>query len=210
MTAMADRLLSEVKRMHQLRQDINEMTPEEADELIRGLGLCRARCTTAAARPVMVLAVSRRPRRRQIALDVDGGAYRGARWDKAHSLHRPNHDRLSRCQRRGQKRYIRDLRRRSTAAWGGVAATAGMAERRNVRVLLGRGAGIVARTGSGNSGHRRNRAHALSAKRIRYHDARLAARRSATRSHRHHTAHHALHEKTGGDGRRSDHDRLNL
>ena len=35
---MADRFLSEVKRMHQLRQDINEMTPEEADELIRGLG----------------------------------------------------------------------------------------------------------------------------------------------------------------------------
>ena len=35
---MADRFLREVKRMHQLRQDINEMTPEEADELIRGLG----------------------------------------------------------------------------------------------------------------------------------------------------------------------------
>jgi hypothetical protein len=35
---MADRFLREVKRMHQLRQDINEMTPAEADELIRGLG----------------------------------------------------------------------------------------------------------------------------------------------------------------------------
>jgi len=35
---MVDRFLSEVKRMHQLRQDINEMTPEEADELVRGLG----------------------------------------------------------------------------------------------------------------------------------------------------------------------------
>src|SRR5262245_35291670 len=35
---MADRFLREVKRMHQLRRDINEMTPEEADELIRGLG----------------------------------------------------------------------------------------------------------------------------------------------------------------------------
>ena len=34
---MADRFLREVKRMHQLRQDINEMTPEEADELVRGL-----------------------------------------------------------------------------------------------------------------------------------------------------------------------------
>src|SRR5262249_20832041 len=38
MTAMADRFLREVKRMHRFRQDINEMTPEEADELIRGLG----------------------------------------------------------------------------------------------------------------------------------------------------------------------------
>ena len=35
---MADLFLREVKRMHQLRQDINEMTPEEVDELIRGLG----------------------------------------------------------------------------------------------------------------------------------------------------------------------------
>src|SRR5262245_30966948 len=32
----------------------------------------------------MVLAVSRRPRRRQIALNVGGGAYRGARWYIAH------------------------------------------------------------------------------------------------------------------------------
>src|SRR5262249_61800308 len=38
MTAMADRFLREVTRMHRLRQDINEMTPEEVDELIRGLG----------------------------------------------------------------------------------------------------------------------------------------------------------------------------
>src|SRR5262249_31041821 len=37
-TTMVDRFLREVQRMHQLRQDINEMTPEEADELIRGLG----------------------------------------------------------------------------------------------------------------------------------------------------------------------------
>ena len=35
---MADRFLREVQRMHQLRQDINEMTSEEVDELIRGLG----------------------------------------------------------------------------------------------------------------------------------------------------------------------------
>src|SRR5215475_1440736 len=38
MAAMTDRFLREVERMHQLRRDINEMTPEEADELIRGLG----------------------------------------------------------------------------------------------------------------------------------------------------------------------------
>jgi len=35
---MADRFLREVQRMHQLRQDINEMTPEQANDLIRGLG----------------------------------------------------------------------------------------------------------------------------------------------------------------------------
>src|SRR5262249_39883137 len=123
----------------------------------------------------MVLAVSRRPRRRQIALDVGGGAYRGARWYIAHSLHRPNPDRLSRCQRRRQERNLCHLWPRSTSALGVVTATAGMAKRRNVRVLLGRGAGIVARAGSGNGDRRRNSAHALSAKRIRYHDAGLAA-----------------------------------
>ena len=53
---MVDRFLREVQRMHQLRQDINEMTPKEADELIRGLGddaaedwVFAARSTTAAA-----------------------------------------------------------------------------------------------------------------------------------------------------------------
>jgi len=35
---MADRFLREVERMHQLRREINEMTPEAAAELIRGLG----------------------------------------------------------------------------------------------------------------------------------------------------------------------------
>ena len=35
---MADRFLREVKRMHQLRADINGMTSDEAGELIRGLG----------------------------------------------------------------------------------------------------------------------------------------------------------------------------
>src|SRR5262249_1083372 len=36
------------------------------------------------------------------------------------------------------------------------------------------------------------------------HDAGLAARRPAARSHRHHTTCHAIHEKAGGDGRHSD------
>jgi hypothetical protein len=35
---MTDRFLREVQCIHQLRQHINEMTPEEANELIRGLG----------------------------------------------------------------------------------------------------------------------------------------------------------------------------
>src|SRR5262249_40238518 len=43
MTAMADRFLREVSRMHHFRRDINEMTPEEADELIRGLAMTRPR-----------------------------------------------------------------------------------------------------------------------------------------------------------------------
>src|SRR5215467_2454989 len=101
MTTMADRFLREVKRMHQLRADINGMTSAEADELIRGLGddaaedwVFAARDAQLPPRSVMVLVVPRWSRRRQITLDVRGSAYRGARWDKAHSLHRPNHDRL--------------------------------------------------------------------------------------------------------------------
>ena len=112
---MADRFLREVQRMHQLRQDINEMTPQEVDELIRGLGDDAAEDWVFAARDAQLpppdlswcwlfLGTGK------IALDVAGGAYCGARWHQAHSLHRPNHDRLSRCQRRRQERYIRDLR----------------------------------------------------------------------------------------------------
>jgi hypothetical protein len=118
MTAMADCFLREVKRMHQLRADINEKTPAEADELIRGLGDDAAEDWIFAARDAQLPPPDLSwcwlflggPRRRQIALDVGGGAYRSARWHKAHSLHRPNHDRLSRRQRRRQERYIRDLR----------------------------------------------------------------------------------------------------
>src|SRR5215469_6726499 len=47
---MADRFLREVMRMHQLRADINEMTPEEAGELIRGLGDAAAEDWVFAAR----------------------------------------------------------------------------------------------------------------------------------------------------------------
>src|SRR5262249_44328635 len=53
---------------------------------------------------------------------------------------------------------------------------------------------IVAWAASGNGDRRRNSAYALSAKRIRYHDAGLAARRSTAHSHRH-TTHHAIHGK---------------
>src|SRR5262249_30765871 len=99
---------------------------------------------------------------------------------------------------------------RDPRALGVLAATAGMAQRRDVRVLLGRRAGIVARAASGNGDRRRNSAYALSAKRVRYDDDGPTARRPAARSHRHHTAHHAIHEKAGSDGRHQDHDRLNL
>src|SRR5262249_33192768 len=103
---MADRFLREVQRMHQLRQDINEMSTKEADELIRGLGDDAAEDWVFAARDAQLPPPDLswcwlflgRPRRRQIALDVGGGACRGARWPKANSLYRPNHDRLSRCQ----------------------------------------------------------------------------------------------------------------
>src|SRR5262249_20859767 len=85
-----------------------------------------------------------------------------------------------------------------------------MAERRNVCVLFWRRTGVVARSTVRALHHRRNWAHALSAKRIRYHDARLAAWRPAARFAGDHASHDAIHEKTSGDGRRSNHDRLNL
>jgi hypothetical protein len=116
MTAMADRFLREVERMHQLRRHINELTPEEADELIQGLGDDAAEDWVFAARnaqlppPDLSWCWLFLGRHRQIALDVGSGAYCCARWHQAHPLHRPNHDRLSRCQRRRQERYIRDLR----------------------------------------------------------------------------------------------------
>src|SRR5262249_11306823 len=96
-----------------------------------------------------------------------------------------------------------------TAALGGVAATAGMAKRRNVCVLFWRRTGIVARSTVRALHHRRNWAHALSAKHIRYQDAGVAAWRPTARFAGDHPSHHALHEKAGSDGRRSDHDRLN-
>jgi len=61
------------------RRPIITRSPHRRGWRGRGLGLCRARCTTAAVRPVMVLVVSRRSRRRQIALDVGGSAYRAVR-----------------------------------------------------------------------------------------------------------------------------------
>ena len=94
---MADRFLREVNRMHQLRRDINEMTPEEADELIRGLGDDAAEDWVFAARDAQLPP----PDLSWCWLFLGG---RGA--GKSHS--------------------------------------AGMAQRRTVRILLGRGAGIVA------------------------------------------------------------------
>src|SRR6516162_7136075 len=103
---MVDRFLREVQRMHQLRQDINEMTPKQADELIRRLGDDAAEDWVFAARDAQLPP----PDLSWCWLFLGGRAYRGARWPKAYSLHRPNHDRLSRCQRRRQERHIRDLR----------------------------------------------------------------------------------------------------
>src|SRR5262249_16771924 len=104
---MADRFLREVNRMHQLRQDINEMTPEEADELIRGLGDDAAEDWVFAARDAQLPPpdlswcwLSRRPRRRQIALDVSGSAHGDPRRHQAHPLYCANHGRLSRRQYR--------------------------------------------------------------------------------------------------------------
>ena len=115
---MADRFLREVQRMHQLRQDINEMTPKEADELIRGLGDDAAEDWVFAARDAQLpppdlswcwLFLGGRGAGKSHSMSA--AVHTAVRaWDKAHSLHRPNHDRLSRCQRRRQERYIRDLR----------------------------------------------------------------------------------------------------
>ena len=92
---MADRFLREVQCMHQLRQDINEMTPEEANELIRGLGDDAAEDWVFAARdaqlppprPVVMLVFSRWPRSRQVSQHVGGSAYGGARRDLRSSRH---------------------------------------------------------------------------------------------------------------------------
>src|SRR6516162_4473855 len=102
------------------------------------------------------------------------------------------------------------MRPRPAPALGVIAAAAGMAERRNVCVLFWRRTGIVARSTVRALHHRRNWTHALSAKRIRYHDARVAAWRPAARFAGYHASHDAVHEKAGSDGRRSDHNRLNL
>src|SRR5262245_7710727 len=96
------------------------------------------------------------------------------------------------------------------ATLGVLAATAGMAKRRNVRVLFGRGAGIIARSTVRTLHHRRNWTDALYAKPIGYNDARILASRPAARFAGDHASHDAVHEKAGGNGRRSDHDRLNL
>src|SRR5215510_2045646 len=214
MTAMADRFLREVQRVHQLRADINEMTPEEADELIRGLGDDAAEDWVFAARDAQLPP----PDLSWCWLFLGG---RGA--GKSHSMSAAVHTAI----RAGITRIhfvaptTADFHDVNIEGKSGILATCGrdprprwVSSRR--RLEWPNGAMCVFFSGEepeslrGPEAHRRDRAHALSAKRIRYHDAGVAARRSAARSHRHHTTHHAIHEKAGGDGRRSDHDRLNL
>ena len=99
---MADRFLREVQRMHQLRQDINKMTPEEADELIRGLGDDAAEDWVFAARDAQLpppdlswcwLFLGGRGAGKSHSMSA-ASAYRGARWYIAHPLHRSNNVRL--------------------------------------------------------------------------------------------------------------------
>jgi hypothetical protein len=97
--AMADRFLREVSDMHQLRKDIRLLPGAKTEEFMKRLGDDAGDDWVFRARDAQ-LPPPDLSWRRQIVLNVGGGAYCGVRWHKAHSLHRPNHDRFSRCQRR--------------------------------------------------------------------------------------------------------------
>jgi hypothetical protein len=148
---------------------------EEAGWCRRGrLGVSAAGRATAAARPVVVLALSRWPRRRQVALDVGGSANGGARRDLAHSFDRSDYGRLPRREPRGQERHPGDLRPRSTPALG-VVNPAGVAERRGLCALLRRRAGVAARPAMRIVRDRQDCPHALPSGGVRHHDAGFAA-----------------------------------
>src|SRR5215831_17129484 len=138
MTAMADRFLREVKRMHQLRQDINEMTPAEADELVRGLGDDAAEDWIFAARDAQLP-----PSDLSWCWLFLGG--RGA--GKSHSMLAAVHTAV----RAGIKRIHF------------IAPTTADFHDVNIEGK----SGILARAGSGNGNRRRNSAHALPASCVR-------------------------------------------
>ena len=186
---MADCFLREVKRMHQLRADINGMTSDEADELIRGLGDDAAEDWVFAARDAQLP-----PADLSWCWLFLGGRGVG----KSHSMSAAVHTAV----RAGIKRIhfiaptTADFHDVNIEGKSGIFATCGRDPRprwvssrrrlewpngRNVCVLFWRRTGIVARSTVRALHHRRNWAHALSAKRIRYHDARLAAWRPAAR-----------------------------
>src|SRR5262249_34834482 len=217
MTTMADRFLREVKRMHQLRRDINEMTPEEADELIRGLGDDAAEDWVFAARDAQLP-----PSDLSWCWLFLGG--RGA--GKSHSMSAAVHTAV----RAGLKRIhfiaptTSDFHDVNIEGKSGIFATCGrdprprwVSSRR--RLEWPNGAMCVFFSGEEPESLRGPEAEMVivdEIARMRYQQSVFdtmmlgLARRPAARSHRHHTAHHAIHEKAGGDGRRSDHDRLNV
>src|SRR5215467_9296087 len=211
MAAMTDRFLREVERMHQLRRDINEMTPEEAGELIRGLGDDAAQDWVFAARDAQLP-----PPDLSWCWLFLGGRGTG----KSHSMSAAVHTAV----RAGIKRIhfiaptTTDFHDVNVEGKSGIFATCGrdprprwVSSRR--RLEWPNGAMCVFFSGEEPESLRGPEAEMVivdEIARIRYHDAGLAARRSAARSHRHHTTHHAIHETTGGDGRYQDHNRQHL
>ena len=121
---MVDRFLREVQRMHQLRRDISEMVSAEADELIRGLGDDAAEDWVFAARDAQLpppdlswcwLFLGGRGAGKSHSMSAAVHTAIRAGIERIHFIapttsYCANHERLSRCQRRRQERYIRDLR----------------------------------------------------------------------------------------------------
>ena len=150
---MADRFHREVSDMHQLWKDIRSLPLAKAEEFMERLGDDAADDWVFRARDAQLPPP-----------DLDwcwlflGGRGTGKSHSMSAAVHvavrggikriqsnRSDDGRLPRRQSRRRERHPRDLRPRSTPALGIVEATAGMAERRDLRVLLGRRAGIIAR-----------------------------------------------------------------